>query len=115
MTSINIPRGDIGTLDLQLANASSLSVKPVKPVQAYPAVNEHNPIRQIVRDYLQGKGQRRKSDRRHDNRRNRNEPVLLDTRFNRDRRQHGRRQTDDSFESENERPLIIRKGFDGYA
>jgi hypothetical protein len=94
VTSINPPRDDLGTLDLKLKNLTSEAITPVTQVQPAPAVREtQTPAQLRERQPRQqaSRKQGRKKERRQKERRKRQEPVLLDTRSHRDRRQHERR------------------------
>lgn len=118
MTSIDIPRDDIGTLDLKLKNADSAAVKPTSAVLPYPAISNENQIRAIIREQFGNKEQRRNKERRHGDRRHQQEAVLLDTRSHRDRRNQARRRSDDNHDSDNNndrQPTVtIRKGVDTF-
>lgn len=114
VTSIEIPRDDLGTLDLKLKNATSEAVKPTVEVQPYPAIGNENQIREIVREQFTPKEQRRKKERRNNDRRQHQEPVLLDTRSQRDRRQSGRRRSDENHDIKDTQEVPLNKGFDAY-
>ena len=119
MTSIDIPRDDLGTLDLKLKKASFEAVKPTGAVLPYPSIGQENQIREIIREQFRPKQQRRKQERRQGDRRYHKEPVLLDTRSHHDRRLQGRRRSDEHHHQDEHsistETSLIKKGIDTYA
>lgn len=118
MTSINIPRDDLGTLDIKLNNSSSEAIKPTNEARPTPATQESN-NRVLPQDSLPHQEKRRKGDRRKEDRRQKQVPVLLDTRVQGDRRQQARRRSDaESNQANNqmtEETSPPHQGFDDYA
>lgn len=115
MTSIDIPRDDLRTLDLKLKNKSFESVKPTVEVLPYPAIGNENQIREIIREQFKPKEQRRKKERRQGDRRQHQEPVLLDTRSHRDRRHEERRLAGKKPGNSKRSARVSNRGFDAYA
>lgn len=88
MSTINIPRDDLGTLDIKLNNTTSEAITPANQSQPAPDVEESHNRLPPRRD------QRRRKDRRKKERRQKQVPVLLDTRVQGDRRHQPRRRAD---------------------
>lgn len=90
MTFINLIPDDLGIQRLKAENAKPGTANAVTPVDPYPTEQANQPhprarqLRRSAREVRQG-------DRRRGERRQRQEPVLLDTRSHRERRRQSDR------------------------
>lgn len=92
MTSVNMPRDDAA---LHATKTTDRTVKETQPYPITPAVQPHEDVTRAPRKNPLKAQQRRKQERRKENR-----PVLLDTRSGHDRRNAGDQQNAES-ESDN--------------
>ncbi|VAW96787.1 hypothetical protein MNBD_GAMMA20-1279 [hydrothermal vent metagenome] len=88
MTSVNMPRDD-AAININTKAVAKRDVKPTEPYPATPPVKEHEEGH-VAAPPVQARQQRRQGDRRQ-----KGEPVLLDTRTGRDRRKGGKQDDDD--------------------
>ncbi|HEB92641.1 MAG TPA: hypothetical protein ENI94_04080 [Gammaproteobacteria bacterium] len=88
MTSVNMPRDD-AAININTKAVAKRDVKPTEPYPATPPVKKHAEGHVAVPP-VQSRQQRRQGDRRQ-----KDEPVLLDTRSGRDRRKRGEQDGDD--------------------
>jgi len=92
MTSVNMPRDD-AAIKIDTKAVAKRNVKPTEPYPATPAVKGHEGGHVAVPP-IQPRQRRRQGDRRQ-----RDEPVLLDTRDGRDRRKRGEQDDDDDTQT----------------
>jgi len=121
MTTIKMLRDDEGVLSLTRQNKATIDLEgDVEEVEPYPTIRPMAPrlpekaprSRDRRRHTAQSERQHRGSDRRQRQRRQRDTPVLLDTRSSFERRNRLRRDNDQRPQENADKPAI---GFDKFA
>lgn len=109
MTSITPPPDDIGLQRLKLDNAAPGTARAVTSPRPAGGVPESRPAPRQAEAETVTPVERRQGERRHGERRQRNLPVVLDTRSRQDRRTRtGQRATDHEPGGE----TTVRRGID---
>ncbi len=110
MTTTPINRDDKGINALKSSNTQPSSSGPTEEIMPYPAIHPEGSRESRARRPQQHRRQR-SGDRRHEERRTKRSPVLLDTRLPHDRRTRARRGSD---RVKQRRARNIKKGISFY-
>lgn len=110
MTTTPINRDDTGINSLKSSNTKPTSSEPTEEIKPYPAIHPEGSLEGRSRRPQQHR-RKRSGDRRHDERREKQVQVLLDTRLPFDRRTRPRRGSD---RTNQRRTSTTKKGISFY-